>query len=401
MKQHTPNRSAGLFSTRTYHPRSAVMSEFFRPARLNSNQAAQASPFSWALPTSMRNTLMSACLALSLLSPSLAQATTPTVLQQPARMTPIAQRAVLLGLAEAGERLVAVGERGVILLSDDNGDNWRQVSVPVSVTLTDVQFVDDQYGWAIGHAGVVLATQDGGESWKLQLDGNEAIEIELNAAQRSDDEQRLSDAELLAQDGPDKPFLSLHFSDRQHGIIGGAYGLAFRTSDGGETWSSLIGDLPNDWGAHIYAITQNGDSLYLAGEQGLFIRSLDGGKHFDKIDVGYPGSLFTLLTPSPAEVLVGGLRGTVLESRDTGYTFEPLSNPIPVSINAALDGDGGYLFANQGGHILRLLDDGRLIPFADAHQPLTDLVRAANGKLVGIGFNGPNVLDTQRKAAAE
>ncbi|SEG48388.1 WD40/YVTN/BNR-like repeat-containing protein [Marinobacterium lutimaris] len=374
------------------------MSELSPLSRLKTGLAAFTAPLSRAAPI---NALLVSTLAAALLAPSPAQATTATVLQQPARMTPIAQRAVLLGLAEAGERLVAVGERGVILLSDDNGDNWRQVSVPVSVTLTDVQFVDDQYGWAIGHAGVVLATQDGGESWKLQLDGNEAIEIELNAAERSDDEQRLSNAELLAQDGPDKPFLSLYFSDRQHGIIGGAYGLAFRTSDGGETWSSLIGDLPNDWGAHIYAITQNGDSLYLAGEQGLFIRSLDGGKHFDKIDVGYPGSLFTLLTPSPAEVLVGGLRGTVLESRDTGYTFEPLSNPIPVSINAALDGDGGYLFANQGGHILRLLDDGRLIPFADAHQPLTDLVRAANGKLVGIGFNGPSVLDTQRKAAAE
>ncbi|WP_432698181.1 YCF48-related protein [Marinobacterium sp. YM272] len=348
---------------------------------------------------------MTAGLALSLLSPSLAQATAPSVLEQPARMTSIAQRAVLLGLAEAGERLVAVGERGVILLSDDNGENWRQVPVPVSVTLTDVQFVDAEYGWAIGHAGVVLATRDGGESWELQLDGTEAIEIEHSAAQRSGDEQRLSNAELLVQDGPDKPFLSLHFSDRQHGMIGGAYGLAFRTEDGGESWSSMVGDLPNDWGAHIYAITRNGDSLYLAGEQGLFIRSLDGGKHFDKIDVGYPGSLFTLLTPSPGEVLVGGLRGTVLESRDTGYTFAPLSNPIPVSINAALSnesgGDSGYLFANQAGHILRLLGDGRLIPVADAHQPLTDLVRAANGKLVGVGFNGPSLVETKRKAAGE
>ncbi len=52
---------------------------------------------------------------------------------------------------KAGNRLVAVGERGIVLLSDDAGLNWKQVDVPVSVTLTGVQFVSPMKGWAIGH----------------------------------------------------------------------------------------------------------------------------------------------------------------------------------------------------------------------------------------------------------
>jgi photosystem II stability/assembly factor-like uncharacterized protein len=76
-----------------------------------------------------RGPLRSACaLAFCLLAsmPWAAQATTLAVLQQPAIPTAKAKRAVLLGLTRAGERLVAVGERGIVLLSDDAGVNWRQ-----------------------------------------------------------------------------------------------------------------------------------------------------------------------------------------------------------------------------------------------------------------------------------
>ncbi|MCX7168911.1 MAG: glycosyl hydrolase, partial [Proteobacteria bacterium] len=38
---------------------------------------------------------------------------------------------VLAAVARAGNRLVAVGERGIVLLSDDNGVTLRQAKVPV------------------------------------------------------------------------------------------------------------------------------------------------------------------------------------------------------------------------------------------------------------------------------
>ncbi|VVM75351.1 hypothetical protein PS619_02020 [Pseudomonas fluorescens] len=104
------------------------------------------------------------------------------VLHTPAMRAPQARQAVLLDLARAGARLVAVGERGIVLLSDDNGINWRQAQVPVSVSLTAVQFVDANTGWAVGHAGAVLVSHDGGENWELQLDGNRAAQLELHGA---------------------------------------------------------------------------------------------------------------------------------------------------------------------------------------------------------------------------
>ena len=72
-------------------------------------------------------------------------------------------------LVEDG-RIVAVGERGLVILSDDRGASWRQVPSPVSVTLTMVRFADEQHGVAVGHGGTVLTTDDAGTTWRLPSD---------------------------------------------------------------------------------------------------------------------------------------------------------------------------------------------------------------------------------------
>lgn len=65
-----------------------------------------------------------------------------------------ATQATMLAAGWAGERVVAVGDHGVVLLSDDQGRQWRQArSVPLSTPLTGVSFVDARHGWAVGHWG--------------------------------------------------------------------------------------------------------------------------------------------------------------------------------------------------------------------------------------------------------
>jgi photosystem II stability/assembly factor-like uncharacterized protein len=62
------------------------------------------------------------------------------VLDTPASKSPLAAAALLNGLAVAGPRIVAVGQRGHILWSDDAGAHWQQAEVPVSADLTAVCF---------------------------------------------------------------------------------------------------------------------------------------------------------------------------------------------------------------------------------------------------------------------
>src|SRR4051794_32612400 len=85
-----------------------------------------------------------------------ANAAPPSLKILAAKLEPTAQTSMILAATQAGKRIVAVGERGVVLLSDDAGTSFRQAkSVPISSTLTSVKFVDARIGWAAGHWGVI------------------------------------------------------------------------------------------------------------------------------------------------------------------------------------------------------------------------------------------------------
>ena len=84
-----------------------------------------------------RVSLMAAVLTLGISGPAVAGATTLADANERQALTlSDYSHTVLQAITQAGQRLVAVGERGLVLLSDDAGKHWRQAQVPVSVTLT-------------------------------------------------------------------------------------------------------------------------------------------------------------------------------------------------------------------------------------------------------------------------
>jgi photosystem II stability/assembly factor-like uncharacterized protein len=334
-------------------------------------------------------------------------------LNTPAMRAPAAQNGVLIDLARAGTRLVAVGERGLILLSDDNGQSWRQASVPVSVSLTAVRFVDAQKGWAVGHAGVVLATLDGGEHWTLQLDGVRVAQLELDAAKAdqamaTDPDAaliRVQNAERLVADGPDKPFLALEFVDAHRGLIVGAYGLALQTTDGGATWQSLVGRIANPNGLHLYAISRQGARWFLAGEQGYLARSDDDAVSFSQLDSPYEGSFFTLQSRADGALVVAGLKGNAFVSHDAGASLQRLSVPVPISFNDSTRlANGQLLLVNQGGTLFRNSEqtEEALLPLGKPlGKPVSSVIEAADGSLIVAGFTGLQRLAQPATAASE
>lgn len=320
-------------------------------------------------------------------------------LTTPAMQIAAPSKAVLIDLARAADRLIAVGERGIIVLSDDNGLSWRQVPVPVSVTLSAVQFVDAQRGWAVGHAGTVLATIDGGEHWEVQLSGLQAANIELQAAQfeanATDSEAahiRLQNAERLISDGADKPFLAVHFFDSKRGLVVGAYGMALATDDGGASWHSLMGHIENPSLLHLYAIAEKDNLYFLAGEQGYLARSMDSGQSFKQLQSPYAGSFFTASVRGDGALLVAGLKGHVYLTRDDGESFHRITVPSPISFSSAeRSADGNLLLANQAGGFFRsAVSNGiALQPVGKpSGKPVSSLLEAADGSLIAAGFAG-------------
>jgi photosystem II stability/assembly factor-like uncharacterized protein len=246
----------------------------------------------------------------------------------PAAQSPIANQAMMLGMTWAGSRVVAVGDHGIVLLSDDNGASFRQAkSVPVSSMLTAVTFVDARHGWAVGHWGAILVTDDGGETWRIQ---------------------RLATSE-------DRPLFSVYFFDEKKGVAVGLWSLVLTTVDGGQTWSTR--ELPPPPGASkadlnllgLFSDTRR--TLYVAAEHGFVLRSEDLGATWTYLNTGYKGSFWSGIALSDEVLIVGGQRGTAYRSADAGKTWTRIETGSKNSITG---------FARRGDAVLAVGLDGLL-----------------------------------------
>ncbi len=254
----------------------------------------------------------------------------------------LASSSLLLDAARAGERLVAVGERGHVLLSDDDGLVWRQVVVPTRATLTALFFLDERQGWIVGHDATILRTGDAGESWQL--------------VHHAPEEER--------------PLLDLWFRDARRGTAIGAYGFYLVTADGGESWVArdvLPDDVEIDefYGGDIdYHLNQIRDGghgrLFIAAEAGTVLRSRDHGTTWTMLDSPYDGSFFGTLPLDGSSVLLLGLRGHLFRSDLDGDEWRP----VPIATNAMLTDairlrDGSIVVVGLAGTVLRSRDGGR------------------------------------------
>jgi len=342
-----------------------------------------------------------AATAIALLATS--QAAAPVggfadVLDTPAVTSPLASKSLLQGVAVAGNRVVAVGMRGHIVVSADGGTTWMQAKVPVSSDLTAVHFVDAREGWAVGHDGVVLHTTDAGDTWQLQLDGKRANALLLAAMERkasaepsSEEAKRLlAEAQRYQEQGPDKPFLDVWFADAQTGYVVGAYNLIFRTRDGGANWEPWFDRTDNPKFFNLYAIRPAADALFIAGEGGVVLKLDPATQRFRALALPYTGSFFGVIGAESA-VLAYGLRGNVFRSEDRGATWVKADTGLPAAIVAATRLAGGATaLADASGRMSATADGGRTFRPLDVKgaMPLTGLAAISPGKVVLTGPRG-------------
>ncbi len=313
------------------------------------------------------------------------------VVERPSIPSARAPQALLLALARAGHRLVAAGERGIVLLSDDNGGSWRQAQVPVSVTLTSVHFIDASNGWITGHSGVLLHTSDAGQTWSTSLDGTRVAGIVLDgelAKGAKANPAQLAEARRLVADGPDKPLMDVHFVSPESGFVVGAYGLFLHTEDGGRSWRPWQARLANLKGRHLTRIASVDGSLYVVGEQGVAYLSVDGGNTFKELASPYHGTFFGVVSLSADEVIIYGLRGSAFRVGRRGAQWTRLATPAPVAYCAATRlASGVVVLASQTGELVRSPDGGAsLEPLpAPVHNLTTAMAEADDGALILAG----------------
>jgi photosystem II stability/assembly factor-like uncharacterized protein len=341
-----------------------------------------------------RRTLLRALAAGGALPLAAGAAPWRDVLDTPARRSALAARALLTGLARAGQRIVAVGQRGHVLYSDDAGTSWTQAEVPLSSDLVAVHFAAPDSGWIVGHDGVILRSTDGAKRWTRVLDGRALGALLVEHYTRGGDAKWVDEAKRFAAQGAESPFLDVWFDDASTGYVVGAFGLALRTGDGGKSWEPLMHAADNPKALHLYAVRRVGSDLFVAGEQGLVLKLERDSGRLAALTTPYPGTLFGLLGNERA-VLAHGLRGNVVRSTDGGRHWTAVPTGVGVGLTAStVDERGRFVIVSQAGHVLVSRDDGASFAPVKVERPLpaAAVVGAAGGALVVAGPRGVQTL---------
>lgn len=270
-----------------------------------------------------------------------------------------ATEALLLDVARAGTRIVAVGEFGHILLSDDSGASWKQAaSVPTRNTLVGVTFIDNQTGYAVGHAATILKTTDGGQNWTMQYN-------ERNG---------------------ETPLFAVYFADAQNGIAVGGFSYTFETSDGGQNWTqrSLVEDSYDDFHLNDLFADKKGN-IYIPAEFGTVYKSVDRGRNWKAIETGYDGSFWGGFGLDNGDVLVYGMRGNVWRSSNAGKSWKKVETGTDQSVSGGTQlEDGRIVLAGLSGTVLVSANGAKSF----TNQPRPDRLSFATA----IGKGGDDII---------
>jgi len=255
-----------------------------------------------------------------------------------------AEHGPLLSVARAGERLVAVGDRGIVLLSDDRGQHWREVRSGTDELLTGVIFPTPKDGWAVGQDATILHSTDAGATWQPQH----------------------------AKPGGDTALFSIAAITPQHLIATGAYALALETQDGAQ-WNPV--SLPGmDEDYHLNCVAARSDDVVIVGEAGhAFLRHAGA---WSAIGVGYDGSQFGCLAETGGRIYSFGLRGSLFSLAPGATKWQRIETGVSQSFF------GGASLAN--GHVALVGGNGLVALFDPASGVLTRLHATTSATLSGV-----------------
>ena len=183
---------------------------------------------------------------------------------RPSLQLPLAKQAVMLDLEAHENNVFAVGERGIILRSTDEGASWEQLESPIDVTLTGISFSSDKEGWIVGHESTILHSIDGGATWAIN-------------SYKPEDE---------------KFYMSVNFVTPQLGYVQGTDGELWVTEDAGKSWDVSILSVEEWYQNHLFAIETIGETALVAAERGGVFYSEDGLTDWQPVPSPYDGSFF-------------------------------------------------------------------------------------------------------------
>ena len=281
-----------------------------------------------------------------------------------AKKAPVQRSDQFQSVASNGKLLVAAGNNGVVVSSDNDGATWKRTVLPGVSSLIGLAVCPDgswvaldfyrkvwiadpaaskwdarelttkanplaitcdskgQY-WVVGSRTTLLSSADKGASWKSQDFGEDAI------------------------------LMSIQFLDADNAIITGEFGILLTTKDGGSSWQQGK-KIPNDFFPHaaLFTDTRTG---WVSGLAGVILHTTDGGNNWVKQPGGVGAPMYALVNHK-GEMYALGINGLMLKLAAGEWKLIE-GRPAPYLRSGLSLGDKGMLIAGGAG-TLQLFSPG-------------------------------------------
>lgn len=250
---------------------------------------------------------------------------------------------------------------------------WTQLFHPTIDRCEDLYFLNADTGYAAGGgSGRILRTTNGGDFWSV-----------------------------VGELGNNSYLRSIEFLDAQNGFCGSLDGQLYRSTDAGDSWTDIMGQLPQQVPGICGLSAPDANTIYGSGVffgPAYVIKSADGGDtwqhidlssmawclvdiHFLNADTGFVvgGAVNNSSGASIFRTEDGGATWTEVFTTGTGYEwFWKIQSP-----------DGQHLYASIES---AFNSSPRIAMSSDAGLSWTlDTVVNNNGRLQGVGFLTPEV----------
>lgn len=259
----------------------------------------------------------------------------------------------MFGVAIAGNRSVAVGQQGLILVRDKRNP-WRKVEPITDQRILKVSMNKNGLALAVGAFGTLLKSADFGSTW-------EAIKpdwVELYKTSETSDFAVVRDEPTL---------YAVKVFDDGSMVIGGEYGQLNLSTDGGASWKRVfLAEAAADQSTPptIFGMNIRDDGTgYATGQDGMILMTADHGKSWTRQDSGSQASLFDINSTSDGHVFAIGMR-TGLVSADGGKTWNTLK-ALDLGLNwysglarGASTANDSMIAVGHSGRVLKLAANG-------------------------------------------
>ncbi len=276
----------------------------------------------------------------------------------------------------------AVGERGLILNTNNYGSNWAFPSNTAQKSLYGICYADNTTGWAVGIDSTVLKTSDGGLSWETQSLGfsSNFVEVKFNDINNgwimgTQNGPQTNQVFLSTNDGGKNwenkfktfdeilIFTDVCFVDSTNGWLISDRRI-YNTYDGGKTWK-LQYTGSTGWGSseYLYAITfvdqSNGFCIGSKSNKGFLLKTMDGGENWNPQTLAF-GPLRDIHLISNLTGWLVGDDGLILRTLNGCQSFEYLASNVTNDIVGVHFLNDNHGWAVTSSNILLRTSDGGL-----------------------------------------